>query len=294
MRKERQLQDEKRELELSVERRVQSRIAEGEASIRAQRELLETDRAAFEENLAQRLASERQRIATEETLKAKQVAAADVEAKAREVVELRDVLRQRDAKLADAQRAQAELMRKERELEDERRELELSVERRVQAQLAAAQERAKLQAEEPLKLRVLEREEQIASMQRQIDELKRKAEQGSQQMQGEAQELELEAMLRTKFPRDSIESVPKGEFGGDVIQRVMGPQNQLCGTILWESKRTKHWSDGWLAKLREDQRRARADVALIVSNNLPRGVHGFEHVEGIWVPAESVVPTIPH
>ena len=152
--------DEKRELELSVERRVQSRIAEGEASIRAQRELLETDRAAFEESLARMLTSERQRIATEETLKAKQVAAADVEAKAREVAELHDVLRQRDAKLADAQRAQAELMRKERELQDEKLELELSVERRVQSQLAAAQERAKLQAEEPLKHRVLEREEQ--------------------------------------------------------------------------------------------------------------------------------------
>jgi hypothetical protein len=134
-----------------------------------------------------------------------------------------------------------------------------------------------------LKLRVLEREEQIASMQRQIDELKRKAEQGSQQMQGEVQELELEAMLRAKFPRDSIEPVPKGEFGGDILQGVMGPRNQACGTILWESKRTKHWSDGWLVKLREDQRRAKADVALIVSNNLPKGVHGFEHVDGIWV-----------
>jgi hypothetical protein len=185
--------------------------------------------------------------------------------------------------LAEAQRAQAELMRKERALEDQKRELELTVERRVQSQLAAVQEKAKSEAEERLKLRVLEKEEQIASMQRQIDELKRKAEQGSQQLQGEVQELELEAMLRAKFPRDVIEAVPKGEFGGDILQTVMGPQNQPCGTILWESKRTKHWSDGWLAKLREDQRRAKADVALIVSNNLPKGVYGFDHVEGVWV-----------
>jgi hypothetical protein len=143
-----------------------------------------------------------------------------------------------------------------------------------------------LEAEGPLKLRVLEKEQQISSMQRQIDELKRKAEQGSQQLQGEVQELELEQMLRAKFPRDVIEPVPKGELGGDILQRVFGSLNQPCGIILWESKRTKHWSDGWLAKLREDQRRAKADVALIVSNNLPKGVHSFDYVDGIWV-AES-------
>jgi len=105
-------------------------------------------------------------------------------------------------------------------------------------------------------------------MQRQVEELKRKAEQGSQQLQGEVQELALEATLRAKFPRDLIEPVPKGEFGGDVLQRVIGPLDQQCGSILWESKRTKNWTDSWLAKLREDQRTAKADIALIVSNAL--------------------------
>jgi hypothetical protein len=153
----------------------------------------------------------------------------------------------------------------------------------VQAFLGAVREKAKQDAEEGLKLRVLEKEEQIASMQRQIEDLKRKAEQGSQQLQGEVQELELEAMQRAKFPHDIIEPVPKGEFGGDVLQRVINPLNQPCGTILWESKRTKNWVDGWLAKLRDDQRKAKADLALIVSNALPKGVHTFDHVDGIWV-----------
>ena len=79
-------------------------------------------------------------------------------------------------------------------------------------------------------------------------------------------------MLRAKFPRDIIEPVPKGEFGGDVLHRVVGPSGQVCGTILWESKRTKNWSDTWLPKLREDQRTAKAEIALIVSNALPKGV----------------------
>lgn len=108
-------------------------------------------------------------------------------------------------------------------------------------------------------------------------------EQGSQQLQGEVQELELESILRAKFPRDTIEPVPKGQHGGDALHRVLGSLGQVCGTILWESKRTKNWSDGWLAKLREDQRAAKAEIAIIVSQVLPKGVESFDHIDGVWV-----------
>jgi hypothetical protein len=120
-------------------------------------------------------------------------------------------------------------------------------------------------------------------MQRQIEELRRKAEQGSQQLQGEVQELELERLLWEQFPFDLIEAVPKGEFGGDVIQYVMNSAGLRWGAILWETKRTKNWSDGWLAKLREDQRAAKADIALIVSQALPKGLNAFDLVDGVWV-----------
>jgi len=96
-------------------------------------------------------------------------------------------------------------------------------------------------------------------------------------------ELELENLLRAKFPFDSIEPVPKGEFGGDVLHRVVSQSGQPSGTILWESKRTKNWSDTWLAKLREDQRTAKAEIAVIVSQVLPKGVESFEMVDGVWV-----------
>jgi hypothetical protein len=120
-------------------------------------------------------------------------------------------------------------------------------------------------------------------MQKQIEELRRKAEQGSQQLQGEVLELQLEAMLQAKFPHDRIEPVPKGEHGGDILHRVVLPSGVVCGTILWESKRTKNWSDGWLAKLREDQRTAKAEIAVVVSAVLPKGVDTFDHIDGIWV-----------
>jgi len=120
-------------------------------------------------------------------------------------------------------------------------------------------------------------------MQQKIEELKQKAEQGSQQLQGEVQELELENLLRAKFPFDSIEPVPKGVFGGDILQRVVSQSGQPCGTIIWETKRTKNWSDGWLTKLREDQRTAKAEVSVLVSQVLPKGVEAFDVVEGVWV-----------
>ena len=192
-------------------------------------------------------------------------------------------MKQRDKKLAEAQKVQADLLRKQRELDDAKRELDLTVEKRVQEGLAATRAQAKKEAEESLSLKVKEKEQTIASMQTQIESLKRKAEQGSQQLQGEVQELELEALLGEKFPFDTIQPVPKGEHGGDVLHIVIGPLGQPCGTILWESKRTKNWSDGWLTKLRDDQRAAKAELAVIVSQALPKSVETFDLIDGVWV-----------
>ena len=214
-------------------------IAQREAAVKSGQEALDQQKASIEEEVADKVQSERKRIVIEEAEKARRLVSSDLDQKAQELADLQLVLQQRDEKLAEAQKAQAELIRKQRALDDARREMDLTIEKRVQESLGSVREKAKLEAEDGLKLRVAEKEEQIASMQRQIEELRRKAEQGSQQLQGEVLELELEANLRAKFPRDVIEPVPKGEFGGDVVQRVMGAQNQLCGTILWESKRTR-------------------------------------------------------
>lgn len=258
-------------------------VAKRDTALRDREEALSKAQQALDEQVAEKLKLERGKIAIEEGKKAKLALQSDLEQKAKEVADLNEVLKQRNEKLAEAQKAQADLLKKQRELDDAKRELELTVEKRVQEDLAVIREQAKKEAEEGLKLRVLEKEQTIASMQKQIEDLKRKAEQGSQQLQGEVQELELEALLRARFPRDTIEPVPKGEHGGDALQRVVGPRGQVCGTIIWESKRTKNWSDGWLAKLREDQRAAKAEIAVIVSQSLPKDVEAFGVVEGVWV-----------
>lgn len=258
-------------------------IAKREGVIREREQAVTKAREDMAEQIAQKVQEEKARISAEEAKKARLALGADLEQKSKELGELEEILKQRDAKLAEAQKAQVELIRKERELDDAKREMELTVEKRVQALLGQTREQARKEAEDGLKLRVAEKEQTILSMQKQIEDLKRKAEQGSQQLQGEVQELELEALLRAKFPRDAIEPVPKGEYGGDIIHRVLGPLGQACGTILWECKRTKNWSDTWLPKLREDQRAAKAEIALIVSQVLPKGVETFECIDQVWV-----------
>jgi len=262
-------------------------ILQREQAVREQERLLGQARRGIEQQIAERverqLEQERADVAAEEARKARLVSAAELEARRREVSELQAILEVREHKLAEAQQAQAELMRLQRQLEDSQRELDLTVERRVNDGLAEARSLARREAEEGLKLRVLEKDQTIASMQQKIEELKRRAEQGSQQLQGEVQELELESLLRLKFPFDAIEPVPKGEFGGDALQVVSGSNGAKCGAILWECKRTRHWSDGWLAKLREDQRGAKAEFAVLVSQALPKGVETFDIIDGIWV-----------
>ncbi len=258
-----------------------------EQAIRQKEKLLNDQESRLDEQVsaqvAEQLKKDRASITAEESKKAKQAAASDLEEKTRELSELQQVLDQNNTKLAKAQKAEAELIRKQRELDDAKRELELTVETRVQEGLAAIRDQAKKETEESMRLKVAEKEQTINAMQTQIEALKRKAEQGSQQLQGEVLELELENLLRAKFPYDAIEPVAKGEFGGDVLQRVVGVGGQAGGTILWESKRTKNWSDGWLVKLRGDQRTAKAEVAVIISQALPKGVETFELVDGIWV-----------
>ena len=235
------------------------------------------------DQVAEQLKTERQHVIDEESKKAKQASAAELESKARELSEIQELLKSREAKLAEAQNAQAELIKKQRELDDAKRELELTVAKRVQDELSEVRTQAKREAEDGLKLKVAEKDQTIASMQQKIEELKQKAEQGSQQLQGEVLELELESLLRAKFPFDTIEPAPKGEFGGDTLQRVVSQSGVMSGTILWESKRTKNWSSGWLVKLREDQRTAKAEISVLVSQALPEGIETFDVIDGVWV-----------
>ena len=267
-------------------------IAERAAGIQEkERQIAETRRTLdthIAEQVARHLETERAQLVAEESRKARQAAANELLSKTNELKELQSVLASRDEKLAEAQQSQAEMVKKQRELDDARRELELTVEKRVTESLVDVRNKARMEAEEGLRLKVAEKDHTIASMQQKIEELKLRSEQGSQQLQGEVQELELESVLQTRFPIDMVKPVPKGEFGGDVLHHVISTGGVRAGTMLWESKRTKNWSDGWLTKLRDDQRAAKAEIAIIVSQALPGDLKTFDLIDGVWV----VHPTV--
>lgn len=258
-------------------------VAQAHAEVAAEKKRIELERQAIDATLSARMDEARKQIAVDEAERAKRVVAADMEERDRKFAELQETLATREEKLKRSQAAEAEMLKKQRELDDKLREVDLAVQRQVNEGLEAVRATAKQEAEDALSLKVKERDTQIASMQQKIEELKKKAEQGSQQLQGEAQELILEDMLRARFPFDQIEPVGKGEFGGDVLQRVVNPAGQVCGSILWETKRTRTWSDGWLSKLKGDLRAAKADLALIVSHALPKDIETFGQMEGVWI-----------
>ena len=258
-------------------------IAKAQADVAAAKQSVEQERLDIEATLAKRVDEARKQIATDEAERAKRVIADDLADRDRQLAELAETLKLKEEKLKASQAAEAEMLKKQRELDDKLREADLSVQRQVNEGLETVRAAAKLEAEEGLSLKVKERDTQIASMQQKIEELKKKAEQGSQQLQGEAQELMLEDTLRARFPFDQIDPVGKGEFGGDVVQRVVNASGQICGTILWETKRTRTWSDGWVTKLKGDQRAAKADLALIVSHALPKDIETFGLIDGVWV-----------
>ena len=252
--------------------------------------LLEQTRAEYEarerearERAAAELRAAQVKATAEAERKAKAAAAEELAVAEREAVELRRTLEALEGKLAEAQRAQAEAEKAKRELAEQKRELDLTVERRISEGTAAIRASARTEAEEAQRLKLAERDQLVATMTRQVEDLQRRLEQGSQQAQGEVLELELENLLRATFVHDEVQPVPKGEFGGDVLQHVVAPGGVPAGAILWEFKRTKNWTEGWLAKLRDDARAAKADIMILLSQTMPEGIADFGLRGGVWV-----------
>jgi hypothetical protein len=192
-------------------------------------------------------------------------------------------LEEQDAELRASRERELELLRQKRRLDEEKEKLDLELARRLdeERQKIAAETRRAASEEHQLELR--QKELELEQMKRQIKDLQESSEQTRAGLLGEAQEREIEDVLREKFRADTIEPVKSGVRGADVIQHVRSPRGEACGKILWESKRARNWSNGWISKLKEDQAAAGADVAVLVCSALPADVNHMELVEGVWV-----------
>ncbi len=192
-------------------------------------------------------------------------------------------LKSKDEKLKEATKVEVELRKEKMQLEEAKRTFELEKVRQLEESKAAIIEEASKKAIEEQQYVVAQLKKQLMDAAKAKDELARKLEQGSQQTQGEVLELELEELLKTEFPNDIILPVPKGTKGADIIQTVLNRSNRECGKIVWESKKTKSWSESWIQKLKDDQREIKADIAVIISLALPENVQGFVFRDGVWV-----------
>jgi hypothetical protein len=203
----------------------------------------------------------------------------DTEARA-----LKEALGAKDGLLAKQRDAELQLRRQLRELDEAKKSQELEYQQRLDAERKKIEEHARAQANEDVARREAQWKAQLESAQREAADLKRKLEQGSQQLQGEALELSLEQLLRAAFPLDEILPVPKGVNGADLIQRVRSPSGLVCGTILWEAKQTKAWQSAWLRKLKDEQQEIGAEFAVIVSAAMPKEAREpFLRESDVWV-----------
>jgi hypothetical protein len=197
--------------------------------------------------------------------------------------ELQTRLDEQHNQLKEARNAELALRKEQRALQEAKDSLELEVQRKLDAERQKIAEAARQQAGEVERLKLADKDHIIHDLQEKIAALQRRAEQGSMQLQGETLELELENHLRGAFPFDEISEVKKGVRGADAAQRVRTNTGFDCGSILWEAKRAKNWSADWPEKLKEDQREAKADLAIIVTTCPPAGVRGIGQADGVWI-----------
>ena len=225
----------------------------------------------------------KKKVETEKVAMWKKAQKAAEEKQEKELLDLKSQNEEKNKKLAEATKNELELRKKTRELEEKDKQRELEMERKMDKERQKMAEKMKEEMGEESRKKISEKDQQIEQMKKTIDDLKRKSEQGSMQVQGDAQEEALKALLKENFPMDDIQDVSTGVRGADLIQKVRSNFGQDSGIVLWESKITKQWSDSWIAKLKDDQVNAKADIAILITATLPNGVKNFTQINGVWV-----------
>ena len=201
-----------------------------------------------------------------------------------ELLDLQKQLDEQKRKNEEFREQELKLREQARKLEEDKKDFELEVQRKLDAERKNIEENAHRKATDDFRLKDMEKEKVINDLKKALDEAQRKAGQGSQQLQGEILELDLEETLRSAFPEDEINPVAKGVNGADIAQVVKTSLGTVCGVILWESKRTKNWSDEWCSKLKTDLRSSKANIPAIVSQALPEEAKdGMGVRDGVWV-----------
>jgi hypothetical protein len=269
----------RKHLEEELSQGVKKREAELKKKIdalKAQEAKIAKSREAIDEEIEAKL--------KERLSEAEQKAAKKLEGKyADELKQLQGDLEEKEADIKNFKKQELELRRERRKLKEAAESLELEVTRKLDAEREKIREEVSKKAAENHRLKDLEKDKLIKDLQTSLEDMKRKAEQGSMETQGEVLEQDFEAQLKGFFVHDDIQPVPKGIKGADLVHTVRTPMGDECGVLLWETKNTKAWSNAWIPKLKDDMIQTRASIAVLVSVVLPNGVKRFGQVDGVWV-----------
>lgn len=251
-------------------------LVKNQKSLFEKEEALQKARDSLDEEVKKRLQNERDSLTKQAQEKAREDYQVELKDKDRQLAE-------KSTKLDEANKKELEFRQKIRDVEEKEKNLELEIQRRCDDQAKRATETAQNAFDDKLKMLQKEHELTLEGLKRKNDELTKKIEQGSQQAQGEVLEILLEENLKSLFPIDMIDPVPKGISGADIIQTVNNNHGKDCGTIIWEFKNAKNWTDSWIQKLKDNQRQTKSDIAVILTVTLPKEIRGFGYVEGVWV-----------
>jgi hypothetical protein len=270
---------EQKKLEQEIEQKRKEYKAHFNA-LKAKEEALKEQEEKFQEEL---LKATKQKV-KEERAKLEARLKEEITKEQNEAMKLlKEELEQKSKEIAELNKAKVEIERLKREKEEMALKAKIEAERELTKRLNEEKEKIKKSLDEEIALKLKAKDEQIEQMKRDIEAAKRKAEQGSMQIQGEALELSIENWLKSQFPFDTIEEVKKGAYGADCIQTVHTRELQNCGKICYESKNTKAWSDAWITKLKQDMLKVNADIGVLVTSVYPNGMDRMGFVDGNWV-----------
>lgn len=266
-----------------LSRQVAQIKAEIEQQAAAERDSLATREAELALRLRDQQKLIENQVAERETQLRKELKAQLESENTRRIQILQEDLAERTAKIEALQKTELELEKLKRQEREREQEFAIRLEREKNQMAQQLEEQIRRQESERIDLKLAEKDKQLGDLRKQLEEARRKAEQGSMQLQGEVQELAMEEALRALFVQDEIREVPKGTRGADTIQIVRNARLEPCGKIIYESKRAKHFQQAWIAKLKEDQQREGADIAVLVSEVLPEGIDRMGQISGVWV-----------
>lgn len=288
------------EVEAALVARHQAQIHQlAERAAQAEARELESKRRAAALEQAQAAAIERARLDAEAKLRAeaeKRLAEAQARIRAEEQTrssQLEAQVAEVSRQLQAAQAAELALRQQAEAVVTRERQLDLDVARKLDEKRRDWEAQVRQLAAEEQQLKLREKEKTIEDLKRLLEEARRKSEQGSQELQGEVLEVDIQTALATQFPRDVIRPVPKGAQGADLLQEVRDAALASCGLIVWETKNTKHWQPAWIGKLRDDQRACGAALAVLVTAALPPEARaGFAFIDGVWVASLTAWPAL--